>query len=56
MEHTLAETERNEATEVEEFRTKLINDILAAFARLSPEGKRNYLRMLQSICKEEAAV
>ena len=49
-------TERNEAAEAEEIRTKLIDDITATFALLSPEGKRHYLRMLQSICEEEAAV
>jgi hypothetical protein len=42
-------------TTAEEIRTKLIDDITAAFALLSPEGKRHYLQLLQSICKEEAA-
>lgn len=56
MEHTLVVTERNEAAEAEEIRTKLIDDITATFALLSPEGKRHYLRMLQSMCEEEAAV
>jgi hypothetical protein len=42
-------------TEAEEIRAKLIDDITAAFALLSPEGKRHYLAILQSICEEAAA-
>lgn len=34
---------------------KLTEEILAMFALLSPEGKRQYLAILQSICEEAAA-
>ena len=46
--------ERSETT-AEVDRMKLTEEILAMFALLSPEGKRQYLAILQSICKEEAA-
>lgn len=36
-------------------RMQLIEEILAMFALLSPEGKRQYLAILQSIYNEEAA-
>jgi hypothetical protein len=43
-------------TTAEVDRMQLIEEILAMFALLSLEGKRHYLQLLQSICKEEAAV
>jgi hypothetical protein len=36
-------------------RMNLTEEILAMFALLSPEGKRQYLAILQSLCNEEAA-
>jgi hypothetical protein len=46
--------ERSETT-AEVDRMQLIEEILAMFALLSPEGKRQYLAILQSICNEGAA-
>lgn len=42
-------------TTAEVDRMKLTEEILAMFALLSPEGKRQYLAILQSICEEAAA-
>lgn len=46
--------ERSKTT-AEVDRMKLTEEILAMFALLSPEGKRQYLAILQSICEEAAA-
>ena len=46
--------ERSETT-AEVDRMNLTEEILAMFALLSPEGKRQYLAILQSLCNEEAA-